>query len=181
MSEASLQLATFGSGCFWCTEAVMKELNGVQSVMSGYAGGAVKNPTYEQVSAGRTGHAEVVQIEFNPAIISFEQIMEVFFLTHDPTQVNRQGNDVGAQYRSVVFTHDEHQQKIAQQVKAQLSADTVFDKPIVTEIMPFTEFYPAEEYHRDYYAQNKNQPYCQAVINPKLAKFRQKFSALRKI
>lgn len=172
--------ATFGSGCFWCTEAVFKELQGVTSVMSGYAGGSKPNPTYEEVCSGTSGHAEVVQIEFDPSIISYEQIMEVFFLTHDPTQMNRQGNDVGTQYRSVVFVHDAGQEKIARQVQAQLSADQVFDKPIVTEIVPYSGFFPAEEYHRDYYAHNQNQPYCQAVISPKLAKFRQKFAALRK-
>lgn len=158
----------------------MKELRGVESVVSGYAGGTTIDPTYEDVSSGRTGHAEVVQVIFNPVIISYEQLLEVFFLTHDPTQLNRQGNDIGAQYRSVVFTHNDEQAKLARQIKAQLSADQVFNKPIVTEIVPYVSFYPAEEYHRDYYAQNQNQPYCQAIISPKLAKFRQKFAGLRK-
>lgn len=173
-------LAIFGNGCFWCTEAIFKELKGVLSVRSGYSGGTKPNPTYGEVCGGTTGHAEVIQIEFDGSQISYDQLVEVFFLTHDPTQLNRQGNDVGAQYRSVVFYHDEAQKKVAEAVKARIEAEHVYDKPVVTEVAPLKNFYPAEDYHRDYYAKNPDQAYCQAVISPKLAKFRQKFAALRK-
>lgn len=174
------QLATFGSGCFWCTEAIFKDLRGVVKVTSGYSGGINANPTYDQVSTGGTGHAEAVQVEFDPSVISFEQLAEVFFLTHDPTQLNRQGNDVGDQYRSVIFTHDPGQQQQAASVMARIQAEGVYDKPIVTQIVPYTNFFPAEDYHQNYFENNPEQPYCQVVINPKVAKFRKKFAALRK-
>lgn len=178
MPTPQLQQATFGSGCFWCSEAIFKSLKGVRKVTSGYAGGHVADPTYEQVSSGRTGHAEVIQLEFDPSVIRFEQLAEVFFLTHDPTQLNRQGNDRGEQYRSVILTHDEDQRQTAEQIKAKLEAENVFDGPIVTAIQPFDGFYPAENYHQNYYANNPTQPYCQAIISPKVAKFREKFRSL---
>jgi peptide-methionine (S)-S-oxide reductase len=173
------QLATFGSGCFWCGEALFKELRGVVKVTSGYAGGTTPSPNYEAVCSGSTGHAEVNQIAFDSAVISYDQLVEVFFLTHDPTQLNRQGNDVGTQYRSVIFYHNDSQRRIAESMKARLEAEGVFDQPIVTAIEPFTTFYPAESYHQNYYANHPDQAYCQAVINPKLAKFRLRFSALQ--
>lgn len=172
--------ATFGSGCFWCTEAIFLDLKGVHKVTSGYAGGTMPNPSYEQVCSGTTGHAEVVQIEFDPAIISYEQLLEVFFLTHNPTTLNRQGNDVGTQYRSVVFYHDEEQKALAQKILKKIDGERVYDTPIVTSIEPYTKFYPAEEYHQNYFSKNPDQPYCQVVIDPKVAKFRKKFSSLRK-
>lgn len=171
-------LATFGSGCFWCTEAIFSSLKGVSSVMSGYAGGKVENPTYEQVCSGTTGHTEVAQIEFDPNIISYEQLVEVFFGSHNPTTLNRQGNDVGEQYRSVIFFHDDGQKQLAEKVKTKLEVDKTFEAPIVTTIEPLTNFFPAEDYHRNYYANNADQPYCQAVISPKLAKFRKQYRAL---
>ena len=174
------EIATFGSGCFWCSEAIFLDLRGVQRVTSGYAGGAMPNPSYEQVCSGTTGHAEVVQIEFNPAVISYEQLLEVFFLTHNPTTLNRQGNDVGTQYRSVIFYHDHQQQSVAETVLKKINAEKIYDAPIVTTIESFTNFYPAEDYHQQYFAKNPDQPYCQVVIDPKVAKFRKKFSQLRK-
>lgn len=172
--------ATFGSGCFWCTEAIFSSLKGVTSVMPGYAGGKIENPTYEQVSTSTTGHVEVARIEFDPDIVTYEQLLEVFFGSHNPTTLNRQGNDVGEQYRSVIFFHDDEQKHIAKKVKAKLEAAHTFDAPIVTSIEPLKNFYPAEDYHRNYYANNPDQPYCQAVISPKLAKFRQHYAALLK-
>lgn len=172
--------ATFGCGCFWCSEAIFKRVRGVTKVTSGYAGGKEKNPTYEQVSAHTTGHAEVVQVEFDPAEVSYEQLLEIFFGTHDPTTRNRQGADVGPQYRSIILFHDKEQQKTAEAVKARLEKEGVFSKPIITEIEPFTTFFPAEQYHRDYYEKNRNQPYCQVVIDPKVAKFRKRFASLLK-
>jgi len=172
--------ATFGSGCFWCTEAIFLSLKGVLSVMPGYAGGKVDNPTYEQVSSGTTGHVEVAQIKFDPSVISYEQLVEVFFGSHNPTTLNRQGNDVGEQYRSVIFFHDDAKKHVAEKVKSKLEADKTFDAPIVTTIEPLKNFYPAEDYHRNYYANNPDQPYCQAVISPKLAKFRQHYKSLLK-
>jgi peptide-methionine (S)-S-oxide reductase len=170
-----MALATFGAGCFWCVEAAFQQLKGVSSVVSGYSGGTVKNPTYEQVCTGRTGHAEVCQIEFDPEKISYEELLEVFFEIHDPTTLNRQGNDVGTQYRSVVFYHDENQKKIAEEVKAELDAKGIWKNPIVTEITSFTEFHKAEEYHQDYFRNNPNQPYCRVVIKPKIDKFEKVF------
>jgi peptide-methionine (S)-S-oxide reductase len=178
--DANLSLATFGSGCFWCSEAVFKRLRGVTRVTPGYAGGTEPNPTYEQVCAHRTGHAEVAQIEFDPAQVSYEQLVEVFFGTHDPTTRDRQGDDVGRQYRSIILHHDEAQRATAAAVKARLGAEGLFTVPIVTEIEPLGVFWPAEDYHRDYFARNPRVPYCAAVIDPKVAKFRKKFAALLK-
>lgn len=171
----NMETATFGSGCFWCTEAVFQQLKGVSSVVSGYAGGHVENPTYQQVCTGRTGHAEVCQIQFDPEQISFEELLEVFFNTHDPTTLNRQGNDVGSQYRSVIFYHDEEQRKIAEKVKAELDKSGTLKNPIVTEIVPFENFYKAEDYHQNYYRSNPGEGYCRLVISPKLDKFEKVF------
>ena len=175
-----LALATFGGGCFWCSEAIFKELNGVEKVVSGYSGGSIPYPTYEQVCSGKTGHAEAIQITFDPDIISYEILVEVFFTTHDPTTLNQQGNDVGTQYRSIIFYHDEKQKKIALKVKQKFEEEQIYQGNIVTEFSPFTTFYEAEKYHQDYYAKNSYQSYCQYVIEPKLATFRQKFAKLRK-
>jgi peptide-methionine (S)-S-oxide reductase len=168
--------ATFGGGCFWCTEAVFKDLRGVERIQSGYAGGHVDNPTYEQVCSARTGHAEVVQITYDPQTVSLQELLEVFFTTHDPTTKDRQGNDVGPQYRSVVFFHDEEQERIAREVIRSFEERRVWDRPIVTELAPFTKFHPAEAYHDDYFARNPRQPYCQVVIAPKVAKFRKQYT-----
>lgn len=168
-------IATFGTGCFWCTEAVFQQLKGVKSVVSGFSGGHVENPSYEQVVSGGTGHAEVCQIEFDSAHISFEELLEVFFETHDPTTLNRQGNDAGPQYRSAIFYHDEEQKSIAEKMKKDLDARKVFKKPIVTEITAFSKFYPAEDYHQNYFKTNPNQGYCRYVITPKLLKFEKVF------
>lgn len=171
-------IATFGSGCFWCSEALFKDLRGVVSVISGYAGGRTPAPTYEQVCSGTTGHAEVIQITYDPSVITYEQLVEVFFLTHDPTTLNRQGNDIGEQYRSVIFTQDETQRATAERVKARIETDQVYDRPIVTQILPAGPFYQAEKYHQDYYANNPDQGYCQMIIDPKVAKFRKRFANL---
>ena len=170
-----MELATFGGGCFWCTEAVFKELKGVKSVTSGYAGGDVTNPSYKEVTSGRTGHAEVIEIEYDSTQVSYSELLEVFFATHDPTTLNRQGADVGTQYRSVIFYHNDQQKKIAEEVVDQLNTENVFNKPVVTEISPWTNFFKAEKYHQDYYANNPTQGYCQFVIVPKLNKFRKIF------
>ena len=170
-----MELATLGSGCFWCTEAVFQQLKGVKSVKSGYAGGTTENPSYEQVCTGMTGHAEVIQVEFDSSVISYEELLEVFFETHNPTTMNRQGNDVGTQYRSIILYHSDEQKEIAERVKKRLDQSGKWKNPIVTEIKPFTEFYIAEDYHQDYYNQNKNQPYCRVVISPKLQKFEKSF------
>ncbi|MBI1743128.1 peptide-methionine (S)-S-oxide reductase MsrA [Candidatus Acetothermia bacterium] len=180
MENKILQIATFGGGCFWCVEAVFKELKGVEKVTSGYAGGSEKNPTYRQVCDGETGHAEVAQIEFDPSVISYETLVEVFFLAHDPTTLNRQGNDVGTQYRSVIFHHTDEQKKIAEAVKSRIEKEKIYRNPIVTEIAPFANFYAAEDYHQNYYEENPQQPYCRVVIDPKVTKFRQKFKELLK-
>jgi peptide-methionine (S)-S-oxide reductase len=172
-----LEVATLGSGCFWCTEAFFLKLNGVESVVSGYSGGKVKNPTYREVCTGLTGHAEVVQVKFNPKIITFEEILEVFWNTHDPTTLNKQGADEGTQYRSAVFYHSEEQKKVAEQYKGQLDKSGVYKNRIVTEITPFSVFYPAEEYHQNYYALNPNQGYCQYVIRPKVEKFNKQYAS----
>jgi len=172
--------ATFGGGCFWCTEAIFKNLKGVSKVTSGYAGGKLPNPTYEQVSRGRTGHAEVIQVDFDPAVIAYEKLLEIYFLTHNPTTMNRQGHDVGEQYRSVIFAHDEGQQQVAEQVRARIESEHVYDQPIVTDIKPAATFYEAEAYHQDYFEKNPDQPYCNAVISPKVAKYRKQFAALWK-
>lgn len=170
-----LETATLGGGCFWCTEAVYKELKGVEDVKPGYSGGHVKNPSYREVCTGSTGHAEVVQITFDPGVISYSDILEVFFKTHDPTTFNRQGNDVGTQYRSVIFYHSEKQKEVAEKVIALFEKEKIYNKPIVTLIEPFKIFYEAEDYHHDYYERNKNQPYCQFVITPKMEKFEKVF------
>ncbi|KOH45837.1 peptide methionine sulfoxide reductase [Sunxiuqinia dokdonensis] len=174
-NKNKMEIATFGGGCFWCTEAVFKELKGVESVTSGYSGGHVINPAYREVTSGKTGHAEVIEIEFDPAVISFQELLEVFWAIHDPTTLNRQGADVGPQYRSVIFYHNEAQKEIAEKIKQKLNDEKVFDKPVVTEITPWENFYRAENYHQDYYENNPNQGYCQFVIVPKLDKFRKIF------
>lgn len=169
--------AIFGAGCFWCVEAIFQRLEGVISVQSGYAGGKIKNPTYKDVCSGLTGHAEVVLISFNPKLIGYEELLEIFWKTHDPTTLNRQGADVGSQYRSVIFYMTEEQQKKAIYYKEKLNTEAVYPKPVITEISPFNgEFYPAEDYHQNYFNQNSNQPYCKIVIVPKLEKFENIFS-----
>ena len=170
------ETATLGAGCFWCIEAVMLEVDGVVSVESGYAGGHVPHPTYEQVCEARTGHAEVVRVEFDPARIGYRDLLIIFFSTHDPTTLNRQGNDVGPQYRSVIFTHSDEQDRIARELVAQLAAERVFDRPIVTQIAPLPNYYPAEAYHQRYFEQHPGQGYCAFVVAPKLAKFRKQFA-----
>lgn len=170
--------ATLGGGCFWCLEAVFQHIHGVDSVVSGYAGGATENPTYEQVCSGSTGHAEVCQIVFDPDVVSYHQLLEVFFRVHDPTTLNRQGNDVGTQYRSVVFWHDPAQQQLAQDAMTTLDESGSWDSPLVTELQPLDVFYPAEEYHQDYFRRNPQQGYCAAVVAPKVDRFRQAFSQL---
>jgi peptide-methionine (S)-S-oxide reductase len=171
----TMKTATFGAGCFWCVEAVYQELKGVKKVVSGYAGGTVKNPTYQQVCTGTTGHAEVAQITYDPEVITYPELLEVFWKTHDPTTLNRQGADSGTQYRSVIFYHDDEQKKLAEEYKAKLDASGAFNSPIVTQIAKLPEFYPAEDYHQNYYRSNPNQGYCQFVIVPKLEKFRKVF------
>lgn len=171
------EIATLGGGCFWCLEAVFNDLRGVLKVESGYAGGATANPSYHQVCTGTTGHAEVVQITFDPQSITFKDVLEVFFTTHDPTTLNRQGADVGTQYRSAIFYHSPEQKAVAQQVIAALERANVWDDPIVTEVTPYDKFYVAEEYHQRYYERNPDQFYCQAVIAPKVAKFRKQYLA----
>jgi peptide-methionine (S)-S-oxide reductase len=170
-----LEHATLGGGCFWCLEAVFLELKGVHRVQSGYAGGSVPNPTYEQICSGRTGHAEVVQVDFDPAELSYADLLSVFFAIHDPTTLNRQGADVGTQYRSVIFTHGPEQEATARDVIHALTAEGLFDAPIVTQVEPLETFYPAEGYHQEYFARNPYQPYCMAVVAPKVGKFRKQF------
>lgn len=168
--------ATLGAGCFWCVEAVFEELKGVIDAEAGYSGGHVKNPAYREVTTGRTGHVEVARITFDPEIVSFEQILTVFFHTHNPTTLNRQGADVGEQYRSVIFYHDEEQRQTAEKVLAEIDESDLWDDPIVTAIEPLKNYYKAENYHQDYFANNSSQPYCSAVIAPKLKKFREEFA-----
>ncbi|MGV8026435.1 MAG: peptide-methionine (S)-S-oxide reductase MsrA [Anaerolineaceae bacterium] len=170
-----LQTAVFGSGCFWCAEAIFSQLKGIESVTSGYAGGNKTNPTYQQVCTDTTGHAEVVRIIFDPTIITYADLLEIFWQMHDPTTPNRQGNDLGSQYRSIILYVDQDQKIIAQKMLTELEERKVFESAIVTEIQPLREFYPAEEYHKEYYFQNKMQPYCQFVISPKLEKFKRNF------
>jgi peptide-methionine (S)-S-oxide reductase len=178
---SGLQQATLGGGCFWCLEAVYVELRGVTKVVSGYAGGHVPNPSYQRVCSGSTGHAEVVQVTFDPAVVSYRELLEIFFTIHDPTTLNRQGADVGTQYRSAIFYHDEEQKRAAEEVIKEITAARIWPKPIVTQVAPLDVFYPAENYHQDYYANNPRQPYCQMVVAPKVAKFRkQYFEKLRK-
>ncbi len=175
-NNKNLETITLGSGCFWCTEAVFQNLKGVISSVSGYSGGKIDNPTYEEVCSGTTNYAEVVQVTFNPEIISLVEILEVFWKTHDPTTLNRQGNDIGTQYRSVIFYHNEKQKKVAEELKNKLEKAKIYKNPIVTEITKFTKFYPAENYHQNYYEQNKEKPYCNFVITPKIEKFKKIFN-----
>jgi peptide-methionine (S)-S-oxide reductase len=176
-----LEVATLGGGCFWCTEAVFSQLKGVQKVEPGYSGGEVENPTYEQVSTGRTGHAEAVQVTFDPDVISFKEILQIFFSTHDPTTLNRQGPDVGTQYRSVIFYHDDQQRAIAEQVMKEISEQGIFDAPLVTRVEPFKAFYEAEDYHKDYFKRHQGQAYCTLVIAPKIAKLRELYLSKLKL
>jgi peptide-methionine (S)-S-oxide reductase len=169
------EVATFGSGCFWCTEAVFQQLRGVKKVESGYSGGSVKNPTYRQVCTGETGHAEVVQVTFDPKVVSYPELLEVFWRSHDPTTKDRQGHDAGPQYRSVIFYHSERQKELAERYKQKIDAAGVFARPVVTEVEPFTAFYPAEPEHRNYYAENPDAGYCRVVIAPKVEKLRRVF------
>lgn len=171
----SAEIATLAGGCFWCLEAVYDKLKGVQAVESGYAGGKTANPTYQQVCNGTTGHAEVVQVTFNPQVVSFKDLLDVFFTIHDPTTLNRQGNDEGTQYRSAIFYHTPEQKATAEQVIAKLNAEHLWNAPIVTEVAPFEKFYVAEDYHQEYFEHNGNQPYCRVVVAPKVAKFRKHY------
>ncbi|MEZ4632974.1 MAG: peptide-methionine (S)-S-oxide reductase MsrA [Deinococcales bacterium] len=170
------EIATLGGGCFWCTEAVFLEIQGVLGVESGYAGGRRPNPSYEQICSGATGHAEVIQLRFDPQEISYKDILSIFFATHDPTTLNRQGNDVGTQYRSVIFYHDESQKAIAEALIKELDEQSIWPKSIVTELSPYNAFYKAEAYHQNYYQRNTEQGYCQFIISPKVAKLRQQFA-----
>lgn len=174
--QADKAIITFGAGCFWCTEAVFLNVKGVEKVVSGYAGGKIKNPSYREICTGTTGHAEVTQITYDPAIVSYEDMLEIFWNTHDPTTLNRQGADVGTQYRSVIFYNTEKEKEIAEAYKSQLDKSGIFKDAIVTEISPLPVFYPAEDYHQNYYALNANQSYCQYVIRPKVDKFRKQFA-----
>ncbi len=171
---------TLGAGCFWCVEAVLQQVNGVVSVKSGYSGGSIKNPTYKEICSGLTGHAEVCQVVYQPQVISLPELLKIFWYTHDPTQLNRQGNDIGTQYRSAIFYHNDAQKQIAETLKAELDKSGAWEKPIVTEISAFTIFYPAEDYHQNYYNENSDQPYCSYVIKPKLEKFDKVFSEYKK-
>ncbi len=175
MENNNLETATLGAGCFWCVEAVFDNLKGVEDVVSGYSGGQTENPTYQQVCSETTGHAEVIQVKFNPNEISFNEILQVFFSVHDPTTLNRQGNDVGSSYRSAIFYHSDEQKRVAEEVIKEVTEEGVYDNAIVTEVAPFKKFFTAEGYHQEYFANNPNQPYCAAVVAPKVAKFRKKF------
>ena len=177
MNGMDREVATLGGGCFWCLDAVYRQLRGVEKVESGYAGGTKPNPTYRDVCGGQTGHAEVVQVTFDPSLIAYRDLLDVFFTIHDPTTKDRQGGDIGSQYRSIILTHSDDQARVAREAVAEVEAEKLYDDPIVTEIEPLTTFYSAERYHQDYFADNARQPYCQAVIAPKVAKFRQKFLA----
>ena len=172
MTNSQTEVATLGAGCFWCVDTIFRELRGVKRVVSGYAGGTRANPSYEQVCTGATGHAEVVQVTFDPQVISYHDLLEVFFSVHDPTTLNRQGADVGTQYRSVIFVHSPEQRAVAEQTIAEVNAQKIWDDPIVTQVVDAPPFYAAEDYHQDYYAKNLNQGYCRVVIAPKVAKFR---------
>ena len=176
MSEnKNLEVATLAAGCFWCTEAAFNIIKGVERIEPGYTGGTIINPTYEEVSTGTTGHAEAAQIYFDPKVITYKEILEVFFTMHDPTSLNRQGADIGTQYRSAIFYHNQQQKETAQKLIAELAREGIWDKPIVTEIVPLKTFYSAETYHKDYYKKHPKEPYCQAVIAPKIAKLQQRF------
>ncbi len=181
METKNLETATLGAGCFWCVEAVFDDLRGVTDVVSGYSGGHTENPTYREVCSETTGHAEVTQIEFDPAELSFADLLRVFFAVHDPTTLNRQGNDIGSSYRSAIFYHSDEQKQIAEEIIKEVMEAEIYDKPIVTEVTKFDKFYPAEDYHQEYFANNPAQPYCAAVVAPKVAKFRKQFlSRLKK-
>ena len=175
LNPKNSEVATLGSGCFWCSEAVFSQLKGVEKVESGYSGGKSTNPTYQDVCSGTTGHAEAVQVTFDPGVISFEDILQIFFTTHDPTTLNRQGADVGTQYRSVIFFHNDKQRETAQRIIKELNGSKVWKNPIVTEVAPFKAFYKAEDYHQEFYEKNRQYPYCQVVIEPKIAKLRQHY------
>jgi peptide-methionine (S)-S-oxide reductase len=175
-NNKGLEVATFGGGCFWCLEAALVEVEGINTVVSGYSGGSVQDPSYEQVCSGKTGHAEAVQVAFDPETIPYRDILSLFFALHDPTTLNRQGADVGTQYRSVIFYHSEVQKSVAEQLISELSLAGIWQSPIVTEVLSFDEFFLAEDYHQGYYGRNGQQPYCQVVITPKLAKFRKKYA-----
>ena len=175
METKHLETATLGAGCFWCVEAVFDDLKGVESVESGYSGGHTENPTYQQVCSETTGHAEVTQIKFDPEEISFADILRVFFAVHDPTTLNRQGNDIGSSYRSAIFYHSPQQKQTAEEIIKEVTEAGIYDNPIVTEVTAFDKFYPAEDYHQEYFANNPAQPYCAAVVAPKVAKFRKQF------
>lgn len=175
MTSGNVERATLGGGCFWCLDAVYRSLEGVLDVQSGYAGGEDPAPTYEAVCGGATGHAEVVQVAFDPSVIGYEDILEVFFTVHDPTTPNRQGADVGTQYRSIILYHDPKQNEVAEAVKARIDKEGLYEGPVVTEVVPLEMFYPAEDYHQDYFSKNPYQPYCMAVVRPKVAKFRKKW------
>ena len=176
MENKDLETATLAAGCFWCVEAGFDALVGVEDVVSGYSGGRTDNPTYQQVCSETTGHAEVVQIRFDPEQLSFADLLRVFFTVHDPTTLNRQGGDIGTSYRSAIFYHSEEQRRTALEIIAEVTAEAIYDNPIVTEVTAFDKFWPAEDYHQEYFANNPNQPYCSAVVAPKVAKFRQKFA-----
>ena len=175
MENTNLETATLAAGCFWCVEAIFDDLRGVKDVISGYSGGHKENPTYQEVCSETTGHAEVVQIRFDPQEISFKEILQIFFTVHDPTTLNRQGNDIGSSYRSAIFYHSDEQKRVAEEVIKEVSNEKIYDNPIVTEVTAFDKFYAAENYHQEYFANNPAQPYCAAVVAPKVAKFRQKF------
>jgi len=176
MSEKNLETATLAAGCFWCVEAVFDDLQGVEDVVSGYSGGHKENPTYQEVCSETTGHAEVAQIKFDPEVISYADLLRVFFSVHDPTTLNRQGNDIGTSYRSAIFYHSPEQRSTAEEIIKEVTAEGIYDNPIVTEVTAFDKFWPAENYHQEYFANNPNQPYCAAVVAPKVAKFRKKFA-----
>jgi peptide-methionine (S)-S-oxide reductase len=176
MNAQKTDTATFGAGCFWCVEAIFQQLNGVYSVVSGFSGGHVRNPSYKEVCNGTTGHAEVCQIVYNPSVISYLELLEVFWKIHDPTTLNRQGADIGTQYRSSIFYHDEQQKALAEEMKSRLNKAGIWHDPVITEIVPYKIFYKAEDYHQEYYFNNTSQPYCSAVITPKIEKFRKIFA-----
>lgn len=176
MSEKNLETATLAAGCFWCVEAVFDDLQGVEDVVSGYSGGHKENPTYQEVCSETTGHAEVAQIRFDPEVLSYADLLRVFFSVHDPTTLNRQGNDIGTSYRSAIFYHSPEQKAIAEEIIKEITAEGIYDNPIVTEVTAFDKFWPAENYHQEYFANNPNQPYCAAVVAPKVAKFRKQFA-----
>ncbi|GLC36480.1 hypothetical protein PLESTB_000152700 [Pleodorina starrii] len=176
-SSGKMEVATVGGGCFWCVEACYNMLQGVQSAISGYAAGHVKDPTYKQICGGTTGHAEVVQITYDPSVVSYKEILQIFFTIHDPTTKDRQGNDVGTQYRSIILTHNEQQAQVAKEVMQQVSSEGWWSAPLVTQVEPLDIFYPAEDYHQNYFVQNPGQGYCRAVVGPKVAKFRSKFAS----